>query len=179
MGLIYGRIKRIRIEGRDYIESVDDSDAMRLSRKCFTRSIKVTLRVLPRFAVIIVVVLTLEFAGAFTLLTNYVVKVIGPLSTLLSPAAITVLTTAIISPSSAYFAGSSLLSRGLLSTKTLIISLLLGSTIGGLTIGLTRHSLPFYLSIYPSRLAVKIALAQAIADAISLVLIIMVIMMIM
>ena len=63
-----------------------------------------------------------------------------------------------------------------MSTKILMISLLLGSTIGGLTIGLARHSLPFYLSIYPPRLAIKIALAQAIADAISLLLIIMVVM---
>ncbi len=40
-----------------------------------------------------------------------------------------------------------------------------------MTIGLTRHSLPFYLSIYPPRLAVRIALIQAIADAVSIMLI--------
>ncbi|WP_446752626.1 hypothetical protein [Vulcanisaeta sp. JCM 16161] len=171
MGLIYGRIKRISIEARGYTGSMNSGRITHLSHICLIRSVKVTLRVLPRFMVIIAIVLTLELVKAFTLLTGYMVEVIGPLSTLLSPAAITVLVTAIASPSSAYFVGSSLLSKGLLSTKILLISLLLGSMVGGLTIGLTRHSLPFYLSIYPPRLAVRIALIQAIADAVSIMLI--------
>ena len=66
----------------------------------------------------------------------------------------------------------SLFEHGQLSLKSLLIALLLGSTINGLTIGLMRHSLPFYLSIYPPKLAVKIAVAQALADAVSLTVII-------
>jgi hypothetical protein len=71
---------------------------------------------------------------------------------------------------------ASLFGHGRLSLKFLLIALLLGSTINGLTIGLMRHSLPFYLLIYPSKLAVKTAVAQALADSVSLTVIIILLM---
>jgi len=173
IGLVYGRVRGIRIVNAQVGPSLmsNHGSGNRL-KPCFTRSLRVTLRVLPRFLIVIITVLLLEYFGVFTALGHYLIVNAGVLSYFLSPASITVLSTAIASPSASYFVAASLFRHGQLSLKFLLIALLLGSTINGLTIGLMRHSLPFYLSIYPPKLAVKTAVAQALADAVSLTVII-------
>lgn len=177
IGIAYGKVKRVRITGPNVDPSPGAFGARgctkALAHRCSLRALRVALSVLPKFAIIMAVVLALEQLDVFSAFAGYIVKSLGTYAgILLSPAAITVLTTAIVSPSAAYFVGSSLLAHGQLSSVLLITALMAGSTIGGLTIGLTRHSLPFYLSIYPPKLALRIGLTQAAVDAVSLTLII-------
>ena len=173
IGLVYGRVRGVRIVNAQVSQSfINNHGSGNRLRLCFTRSLGVTLRVLPKFLIVVITVLLLEYLGVFTALGHYLTVNSGALSCFLSPASITVLSTAIASPSVSYFVAASLFWHGQLSLKSLLIALLLGGTINGLTIGLMRHSLPFYLSIYPPKLAVKTAVAQALADAVSLAVII-------
>jgi len=74
----------------------------------------------------------------------------------ISPAILTVAATYAATPIAGYQLAGSMLLKGLLTVKEVLIALFLGRTFFGVVSEYPRHSFPFYISIYPVKLAAKL-----------------------
>jgi len=116
-----------------------------------------TINVGVKYAIIVVVLSLLTYFG----LLNYLESLSTPLTrTLLSnPTTIPVTITYAVNPSAAILMAGELLKSGVVTWKDALVALLIGKILFAIISEFPRHSFPFYVSIYPPKLAVKLTLA--------------------
>ena len=74
----------------------------------------------------------------------------------ISPTILTVAVTYAITPIAGYQLAGSMLLKELLTIKEVLVALFLGRIFFGIVFEYPRHSFPFYVSIYPVKLAAKL-----------------------
>jgi hypothetical protein len=123
-------------------------------RNCIRKALRYIKSISPRFIVVLTIVFVLLKLGYFEYLKSFLLSVKNVLP--ISPAILTVAATYAITPIAGYQLVGSMLSKGLLAVKEVLIALFLGRIFFGIVSEYPRHSFPFYISIYPLKLAVKL-----------------------
>ena len=150
-------------------------------RQLLFNSLKYSLKILKklsiRFSIIMSIMLILTVLGVFQLLNDYLTQLLKPILQQynLKSELISVIVIATVYPMIAPFIAGSFLTSNVLSVKEVLIGLLLGGMLFMIFFDFTRHSFPFYASIYPIRVAVKLSLSLIIASMITTPMVILIV----
>jgi len=164
LGIIYGRIKvrKPLAELKLPEERKDKGDAVRESLKS---AAEMTKKVLIRYTIITAIISVLIFFGFFELLSKEVdiyTKQFGFSSNFAA-----LISIHIFSPMSSVLTAGELLRNGLISVQECLVALLIGRFLFTAIMDYPRHSLPFYASIFPMKLASKLVIAGIAVNAIA------------
>ncbi len=164
IGIIYGRIKvKKSLTGLEIPESSKKgNDAV---KKSLNSAIEMTKKVLVRYTVITVIISTLVFLGFFDMLSKEVDVYTRQLGFSSNFAAL--VSIHIFSPMSSVLTAGEFLRNGLISVEECLVALLIGRFLFTAIMDYPRHSLPFYASIFPMKLATKLVMAGIIVNAIA------------
>lgn len=176
LGIIYGFVfvkPKILSEIEELGSNILKIEERKKFRIVLKNSISYGLRILKRlsirFGIIISIMFLLTIFGIFQLINDYLSILIKPLFEQFNFKSefITLVIVATVYPMIAPFIGGSFLESNLLTPKDVIIALLLGGMLFMIFFDFTRHSFPFYASIYPIKIAVKLTLSLIIANVIT------------
>jgi len=164
LGILYGRIKvrKPLAELKLPEERKDKGDAVRESLKS---AAEMTKKVLIRYTIITAIISVLIFFGFFELLSKEVdiyTKQFGFSSNFAA-----LISIHIFSPMSSVLTAGELLRNGLISVQECLVALLIGRFLFTAIMDYPRHSLPFYASIFPMKLASKLVIAGIAVNAIA------------
>jgi hypothetical protein len=123
-------------------------------RNGIKKALRYVRSVSPRFVVILTTIFVLLKLGCFEYLKSFLMLVKNILP--MSPAILTVAATYAVTPIASYQLAGSMLLKGLLTVKEMLVALFLGRIFFGIVSEYPRHSFPFYVSIYPVKLAAKL-----------------------
>jgi len=159
IGVVYGRTK---IRNRNVFAG---SFGMRKRdlRDCLRIAASTTLYIAKRYAVVIIVLLILDYVGVFSWMKLLLKTARIPLS----PQSIAVVTTQIASPTAGVLMAGEFLKSGSITVKEGLTALILGRFLFLLSQDYPRASFPFYASMYPVSTATKLVLFSALATLIS------------
>jgi hypothetical protein len=163
------------LEKKSFIAQKLNPEDIKL-KEAFKRALKKSKRTLKRVFIITIPVFAfisvLSKMGFFKLLRGYLSNYIP--TSFLPPEAIGIITAQIVNLTSGSVVASGFLSRGDLSTKEVILALLIGNIIA-IPFRTLRHSLPSYLGIFGPFLGTQLILAsQALRVIVSLVVILVI-----
>jgi hypothetical protein len=154
MGLAFSRIiiKSASHQREDRAKQIVGSFAksQRASlRNVIRKALRYVKHITPKFVVILTTIFVLLKLGCFEYLKSFLMltKDVFPIS----PAILTVATTYAVTPIAGYQLADSMLLKGFLTAKEVLIALFLGRIFFGMVSEYPRHSFPFYVSIYPRK----------------------------
>ncbi|MCS7130467.1 MAG: hypothetical protein NZ872_03505 [Archaeoglobaceae archaeon] len=164
IGIFYGRlrVKKIEVNLELPKNSKNRNDVIKSS---LSSAIEMTKKVVSRYIVITVLITLLLFAGFFDLISKTVdayTKQFG-----FSSNFAVLISIHLFSPMSSVLTAGEFLRNGLISVKECLIALLIGRFLFIAIMDYPRHSLPFYASIFPVKLASKLVLAGIVSNAIA------------
>jgi hypothetical protein len=107
-----------------------------------------------RFIAVLTIIFVLLKLGYFEYLKLFLMLIKDMLP--ISPTILTVAATYAITPIAGYQLAGSMLLKELLTIKEVLVALFLGRIFFGIVFEYPRHSFPFYVSIYPVKLAAKL-----------------------
>ncbi|GEM_PF-4087115 len=142
-------------------------------KTCISTSLRYSLKLLKRlsirFLIVMSIMLILILLGIFQLLNHYLENLLKPIFQQYNfkSELISVIVISTIYPMIAPFIAGSFLASDVLSIKEVLLGLLLGSMLFMVFFDFTRHSFPFFASIYPLKLAFKLSLSLVIASVIT------------
>ncbi|MCS7144450.1 MAG: hypothetical protein NZ879_05455 [Archaeoglobaceae archaeon] len=164
IGIVYGRlrVKRAEISLELPKNSKNRNDVLKSS---FNSAIDMTKKVVLRYVVITVIITLLLLAGFFDLVSERLdiyTKQFGFSSNFAA-----LISIHIFSPMSSVLTAGEFLRNGLISVRECLIALLVGRFLFIAIMDYPRHSLPFYASIFPIKLASKLVLAGIAVNAVA------------
>jgi hypothetical protein len=164
LGILYGRIrvKKPLAELKLPEKRKEKGDALRESLKS---AAEMTKKVLIRYTIITAIISVLIFFGFFELLSkefDIYTKQLGFSSNFAA-----LISIHIFSPMSSVLTAGELLRNGLISVQECLVALLIGRFLFTAIMDYPRHSLPFYASIFPMKLASKLVIAGIAVNAIA------------
>ncbi len=169
MGFLWGRLflrpRSIKVEiGVQGIDksSISRSNVIRAARE----SLSMTIYFLKRYAIVLAILFLLNYLNVFSYITITVKWIASPIP--LTPQALSILVTHTISPTSGYIVAGEMIRQGAVTMRNALTALVLGSFLFLLFFDITRHSFPFYATLYPVRTALKLSILLIITSAISL-----------
>lgn len=164
IGIVYGRLKVRNFHAEINLpeKSKNRNDALKSS---LNSALEMTKKVLVRYTIITVIISTLVFLGFFDLLSKEVDIYTRQFGFSSNFAAL--ISIHIFSPMSSVLTAGELLRNGLISVKECLVALLIGRFLFTVIMDYPRHSLPFYASIFPMKLATKLVMAGIIVNAIA------------
>ncbi len=164
IGILYGRRKlsdgkRLRLKQRTGKKSRGEA-----FRSSFSRAVGMTKYVFKRYIVVILLLLVLTRTGFF----DWIAKAIQGLTvTGLSPHSLVALSTCAVSPIAGIFMVGDMLRGGLVGIRETLLVLIIGRLLFTLAFEYPRHSFPFYVSMYPAKLAAKLTLTLMLTTVLS------------
>jgi len=177
LGIIGGRIVIRRNSRRDTSLEKDSTLAREGGRVDIRRSISkalsMAINIGVKYVIIIAILLLLTYLGIFDYLKSLSTPLAGTL--LSNPTTIPVTITYAVNPTSAILIAGELLKNGVATWKDVLIALFIGKILFAIISEFPRHSFPFYISVYPPKLAVKLTLALVLYTFISTPIIILLI----
>uniref|UniRef100_A0A7J3TIJ4 Nucleoside recognition protein n=1 Tax=Geoglobus ahangari TaxID=113653 RepID=A0A7J3TIJ4_9EURY len=175
IGLIYGRI-RIKYKTQGFkIPEIKDK-GKNVIRKSLKFAFEITRRIIVRYTIITAVISALIFLGFFDFLSKEIDVYTRNFGFSSNFAALISIYT--FSPISSVLVAGEMLKNGIISVKECLIALLIGRFLFITIMDYPRHSFPFYVSIFPVRLATKLVIAGIIVNAIATPILISVVLMI-
>ncbi|MEM1670702.1 MAG: hypothetical protein QXY92_01070 [Archaeoglobaceae archaeon] len=164
IGIAYGRlkVKRKEIELELDQNSKNRNDAIKASLKS---AFDMTKKVVFRYVIITVAISVLLLLGFFDAVSENIDVYTKQLGFSSNFAAL--ISIHIFSPMSAVLTAGEFLRNGLIGVKESLIALLIGRFLFIAIMDYPRHSLPFYTSIFPVKLASKLVLAGIAVNAIA------------
>jgi hypothetical protein len=178
MGIVFSRITIRGTSQHDETEVIQAINNFTKQRSSLRTIIRKTLKwigyVSPRFVVILTIIFVLLKLGYFGYLVSFLMLARSLLP--ISPAILTVAATYAISPIAGYQLAGAMLLKGLLTAKEVLVALFIGRIFFGIVSEYSRHSFPFYASIYPVKLAVKLTAALLLYTIVSSIVVITLIM---
>jgi hypothetical protein len=163
-GILYGRmrVKNSAAELKLPEGKKEKRDAVRESLKS---AAEMTKKVLIRYTIITAIVSVLVFVGFFELLSKEIDVYTRQFGFSSNFAAL--ISIHIFSPMSSVLTAGELLRNGLISVQECLVALLIGRFLFTAIMDYPRHSLPFYASIFPMKLASKLVMAGIAVNAIA------------
>jgi len=164
IGIAYGRLRVKRREINLEVERnlKNKNDAIKASLKS---AFEMTKKVVFRYAIITLVISALLLFGFFDLVSKHIDVYTEQLGFSSNFAAL--ISIHIFSPMSATLTAGEFLRNGLIGVKECLIALLIGRFLFIAIMDYPRHSLPFYASIFPVKLASKLVLAGILVNAVA------------
>lgn len=117
-----------------------------------SRSQKTLRRILAIFIPITIIVFTLIDLGVFEAIADYLSGIVGSFP--VPPKGLPVIAAQLASPVAAWTVAGNLLFDGILNSKQIILTLLVGSVLSSIVE--LRYSIPYYFGIFGARLGVQI-----------------------
>jgi len=162
IGIAYGRLKVRKAEFE--IEMPENSKGNGV-KSSFKSALEMTKKVVSRYVVVLAVVSLLVYYGFFDFLSQSIdvhTKQLG-----FSSNFALLISIHIASPMSSVLTAGEFLKNGLISVKECLIALIIGRFLFIAIMDYPRHSLPFYASIFPLKLASKLVMAGIAVNAIA------------
>jgi hypothetical protein len=110
-----------------------------------------------RYVIVVMVLLLLTYLGVFDYLKNLSMPLAKAL--FVSTEALPITITYALNPTAAILMAGELMREGVVAWKDALIALFVGRIIFAVISEFPRHSFPFYVSMYQSKLAIKLTLA--------------------
>jgi len=180
IGYIYGKLRvHINTSLQDsktslsYVESPIKTGlhAGRLSlllKRTFIKTLSLFKQLSIRILVVSIIMMLLYLFNVFNIISSYLSIVFSNvLSPILTPKLITLIVTGTINPTLGMFTAGALLSSGDITLKEALIALLISNFLFTLLFEFTRHSFPFYASIYPVKLAARLTMWHIVCSAVA------------
>ncbi len=170
IGFICGKLllKPKEVTSEVGVPSVGNRDSV--SRDGIVRASKeallMTIYFLKRYAVVLAVLFFLDYLHVFDYMAIAIKQLTSPIP--LTPQAFSILIAHTVSPTYGYIVAGEMIRQGAVAVKEALIALTLGSFLFLLFNDITRHSFPFYATLYPARTALKLSLLLILTSAISL-----------
>jgi len=168
LGIIGGRIiiwdsqRGIHLE-KDYVLA---RGGRRIDiRRSILKALSMTISIGIKYVIVIIILTLLIYFGIFEYLKNLSTPLGRAL--LLNPITTPVTVTYAVNPTSAILMAGELIRNGIATWKDILIALFIGKILFAIISEFPRHSFPFYISIYPPKLAVKLTLTLIIYTLIS------------
>lgn len=162
IGIAYGRL---RVKKADFEIDMPETRRRDAIKSSLNSAIEMTKKVVARYVVVVAIVSLLVYFGFFDLLSQNIdvyTKQFG-----FSSNFALLISIHILSPMSSVLTAGEFLRNGLISVKECLIALLIGRFLFVAIMDYPRHSLPFYASIFPLRLASKLVMAGIAVNAIA------------
>ena len=171
MGIMMGRLTLAR--SRHVVLDVVSSGGKVDVRASIRRAASMAKSVGVRYAVVTLVLLLITYLGVF----KYLEDLLTPLANILpaGPGALPIVVTSAINPTAAVLMAGECIKAGVVTWKEALIALFMGRAIFAATFEFSRHSFPFYVAIYPPRLALKLTLTLILNVLISTPIIILIV----
>ncbi len=144
------------------------SDKAKVIRDAVRKTLLIFRRLALRITTLSVIMMTLYLFKVFDLLAYYIHQVLSnALGKILDPEFLTLIVVGTLNPTLGLFTAGTLLSAGYITLKQALIGLILSGILFSLFFEFTRHSFPFYVSIYPARLAARLTLWHMLCNTVS------------
>lgn len=171
-GIIYGKlkVKRREISFENPNKSKKKNNVI---VSALNSAFEMTKKVFLRYIFVMLFVNLLAFFGIFDLISREIdiyTKFFG-----FSSNFAVIISIYIVSPLAAVLTAGEFLKNDLIGIKECLLSLLIGRFLFTALMDYPRHSLPFYASIFPIKLAFKLFLAGIVANAIAIAFLILVV----
>jgi len=164
IGIAYAKLKlRQNRELPKQPYNVEKKSVKIVIKKCVKTAFSITIYVAKRYAVVLFVLVVLNMLGLFDTIRNILANFNLPLS----PPALAIFATHAISPTAGLLMAGEILKQNAVTAKEAMLSMILGKFIYLLTQEYPRNSLPFYISMYPTKVAVKLTLFTMLTTVIS------------
>ncbi len=187
IAVVYYRLFKRKIKVIDYHECVEDSvrldypDVKRrkfsldMIKRGFLNSLNILKSLAPKFFIILAIISILYIFNVFTYLNTIFREILQMFDFLTNSQMLTIISIGCVSPSLATYIAGSMLISGMLSVKEVLISLYIGNMLFILFFDFIKHSFPFYVSIYPVKVAYKLTLSIILSTLITTPIILLII----
>ncbi len=120
-----------------------------------------------KFFIILSIVYILYILNIFEYLNVVIKNMLSYFSYVLNSQSLTIISLCAFSPVVGIYIAGSMLYLGLISVKQVLLSIFIGNMLFILFFDFIKHSFPFYVSIYPVKVAVKLTLSIVISTLIT------------
>jgi hypothetical protein len=165
IGVTYGRLK-LEITSITITRRADFTVKKKIAAKnSLKTATRMTTYIMKRYLLILAFIATLTLTGFFDWLKSAVQSYISTMG--FSPEFALILSVQSISPTMGILTAGEMLRQCLIGVKETLLALILGKLIFLIVFDYPRHSFPFYVSMYPTKLAAKLTMTTLLVNTIA------------
>lgn len=165
VGIAYGRVK-LECKSINIPQKIDSPVKKKtVAKNSLKKAMGMTTYVIKRYILVLITMTALTFVGFFDWLKVVIQSYTSSIG--FSPEFAFILSVQSVNPTIGILTAGEILRKSLISIKEVLIALLLGRLLFLIIFDYPRHSFPFYVSMYPAKLAAKLTMALILVQAIA------------